>query len=168
MPWHVLLATTPVYILIGFLLSLALGHAYDRLGVGHTSFARTVATILTGSFVAGALWMVAFYYYRHYGAAIAHSVRRSYSPADRRAVRRPASWVAASSSRPIDCVLFSIASPASETVGAGRGFVSNMVIEFVSRCRGKMTESDTTSQTPSPVHRSPAPAESAAVSVTQN
>ena len=74
MPWHVLLATTPVYILIGFLLSLALGHAYDRLGVGHTSFPRTVAIIVTGSFVGGALWMVAFYYYRHYGAALAHSV----------------------------------------------------------------------------------------------
>ena len=73
-PWHVLLATTPAYILIGFLLSLVLGRAYDRLGVGRSSFGRTLAIILAGSFAAGALWMVAFYWYRQFGAALVHSV----------------------------------------------------------------------------------------------
>ena len=74
MPWHVILATEPVYVLIGFLLSLLLGLVYDRLGVGPASFGRTLAIIVVGSYVAGVLWIVAFYYYRHFGAAIVHSV----------------------------------------------------------------------------------------------
>ena len=73
-PWHVLLATTPVYVLIGFLVSLLLGRVYDQLGVGRSSFGRTLIVIVAGSFAAGAVWIVVFYYYRHYGAAIAHSV----------------------------------------------------------------------------------------------
>jgi len=73
-PWEVILATQPVYTLIGFLLSLLLGLVYDRLGVGPASFGRTLAITVVGSYVAGVLWIVAFYYYRHYGAAIVHSV----------------------------------------------------------------------------------------------
>lgn len=73
-PWHVLLATTPAYVLIGFLLSLLLGRVYDRLGVGRVSFGRTLAITVAGSFAAGMLWMVAFYYFRQYGAALVHSV----------------------------------------------------------------------------------------------
>jgi hypothetical protein len=73
-PWEVVLATTPVYILIGFLLSLLLGLAYDRLGVGPASFSRALAISVAGSYVAGALWTVAYYYYRHHGAAALHSV----------------------------------------------------------------------------------------------
>ena len=73
-PWHVLLATTPAYVLIGFLLSLLLGRAYDRLGVGRTSFGRTVAIVVAGSFAAGSVWVVAFYYYRHVGAGFVHSL----------------------------------------------------------------------------------------------
>src|SRR5688572_11708731 len=42
-PWEVVLATTPVYILIGFLLSLVLGLVYDRLRVGPASFGRALA-----------------------------------------------------------------------------------------------------------------------------
>ena len=74
MPWDVILAVQPVYILIGFLLSLLLGLVYDRLGVGPTSFGRTLAITVVGSYVAGVLWIVAFYYYRHFGAAIVHSL----------------------------------------------------------------------------------------------
>ena len=44
-PWEVVLATTPVYILIGFLLSLLLGLVYDRLGVGPASFGRALNQI---------------------------------------------------------------------------------------------------------------------------
>src|SRR5687767_5443250 len=50
MPWHVQLATTPVYIVLGFLVSLLLGRAYDRLGVGQSTFGRTLAIIVAGSF----------------------------------------------------------------------------------------------------------------------
>jgi two-component system LytT family sensor kinase len=74
MPWNVILATEPVYILIGFLLSLLLGRVYDRLGVGPASFGRTLAISVAGSCAAGVLWNVAFYYYRHFGAAVAHAV----------------------------------------------------------------------------------------------
>ena len=74
MPWDVIFATQPVYILIGFLLSLLLGRAYDRLGVGPASFGRTLAITVAGSCAAGALWNVAFYYYRQFGAATVHSV----------------------------------------------------------------------------------------------
>ena len=73
-PWEVILAITPVYILIGFLLSLLLGLAYDRLGVGPSSFGRALAISLAGSYAAAVLWTVAFYYYRHFGAVIIHSV----------------------------------------------------------------------------------------------
>ena len=73
-PWDVVLATTPVYILIGFLLSLLLSLAYDRLGVGPESFGRALAISAAGSYAAGTLWTVAYYYYRHYGAAVIHSV----------------------------------------------------------------------------------------------
>ena len=74
MPWDVILATQPVYVLIGFLLSLLLGHAYDRLGLGPASFGRALAITVAGSYAAGVLWIVAFYYYRHFGAAVVHSV----------------------------------------------------------------------------------------------
>jgi hypothetical protein len=73
-PWQVVLATTPVYILIGFLLSLLLGLVYDRLGAGPTSFGRALAISVVGSYAAGVLWTVAYYYYRHHGAAIIHSL----------------------------------------------------------------------------------------------
>ena len=74
MPWDVILATEPVYVLIGFLLSLLLGRVYDRLGVGPASFGRTLAISVTGSCVAGVLWNVAFHHYRHLGADAIHSV----------------------------------------------------------------------------------------------
>jgi two-component system, LytTR family, sensor kinase len=73
-PWQVVLATTPVYILIGFLLSLLLGLVYDRLGAGPTSFGRALAISVVGSYAAGVLWTVAFYYYRHHGAGMIHSI----------------------------------------------------------------------------------------------
>jgi two-component system LytT family sensor kinase len=73
MHWEVLLATQPVYVLIGFLLSLLLGFVYDRLGVGPASFGRALAIILVASYVAGCLWILAYYYYRHFGASIVHS-----------------------------------------------------------------------------------------------
>jgi hypothetical protein len=41
--WRVVLATTPVYMLIGFVMSLLLGRVYDRLGVGPASFGRALA-----------------------------------------------------------------------------------------------------------------------------
>ena len=69
-PWQVVLATTPVYILIGFLLSLLLAPVYDRLGVGPASFGRALAISVAGSYVAGALWTIAFLAYRHFGAGI--------------------------------------------------------------------------------------------------
>ncbi len=72
-PWEVILAITPAYILIGFLLSLVLGLAYDRLGVGPASFGRALAISLAGSYAAAVLWTAAFYYYRHFVAAIIHS-----------------------------------------------------------------------------------------------
>ncbi len=74
LPWTVILATQPVYILIGFLLSLLLGRVYDRLGVGPASFGRALAITVAGSYAAGVLWTVAFYYYRHFGAGIVHSL----------------------------------------------------------------------------------------------
>ena len=73
-PWDVLLAIQPVYILIGFLLSLLLGLVYDWLGVGPSSFGRALAIIVVASYVAGVLWTMAFFVYRHFGAAIVHSV----------------------------------------------------------------------------------------------
>ncbi len=74
MPWEVILATQPVYILIGFLLSLVLGLVYDRLGVGPASFGHALAISVAGSYAAGVLWIVAYYYYRHFGAGIIHSL----------------------------------------------------------------------------------------------
>jgi hypothetical protein len=73
-PWEVVLATTPVYILIGFLLSLLLGLVYDRLGAGPASFGRALAISVAASYAAGVLWTVAYYYYRHHGAGIIHSL----------------------------------------------------------------------------------------------
>ena len=70
MHWEVLLATQPVYVLIGFLLSLLLGFVYDRLGVGPASFGRALGIILVASYVAGCLWILAYYFYRHFGASI--------------------------------------------------------------------------------------------------
>src|SRR5918992_683417 len=72
-PWDVILAITPAFILIGFLLSLVLGLAYDRLGVGPASFGRALAISLAGSYAAAVLWTAAFYYYQRFGAAIVHS-----------------------------------------------------------------------------------------------
>ena len=57
MPWAVILATTPVYILIGFLLSLLLGRVYDRLGVGPASFGRTLAITVAAAYAAGVVWV---------------------------------------------------------------------------------------------------------------
>src|SRR5688572_3605282 len=74
MPWDVILATESVYVLIGFLLSLLLGRAYDRLGVGPASFGRTLAISVAGACAAGMAWNVVFYYHRHYGAATLHSL----------------------------------------------------------------------------------------------
>lgn len=72
--WEVIIATMPVYILIGFLLSLLLGLVYDRLGVGPVSYGRALAISVAGSYAAGVLWTVAYYYYRHHGASIIHSL----------------------------------------------------------------------------------------------
>ena len=74
MPWDVILASEPVYILIGFLLSLVLGRLYDRVGVAPASFGRTLAISVAASCAAGVLWNIAFYYYRHFGAATVHSI----------------------------------------------------------------------------------------------
>src|SRR5918992_1702975 len=73
-PWDVILATEPVYVLIGFLLSLLLARVYDRLGVGPASFGRTLAITVVASCAAGMLWNVAFYYYRQFAGAMVHSV----------------------------------------------------------------------------------------------
>jgi hypothetical protein len=73
MPWSVIFASKPVYILIGFLLSLVLGRIYDHAGVAPASFGRTLAIAVAASCAAGVLWNVAFYYYRHFGAATVHS-----------------------------------------------------------------------------------------------
>src|SRR5688500_6156500 len=74
MPWDVIVATEPVYVVIGFLLSLLLGRVYDRVGVGPASFARTLAISLAASCAAGVVWNVLFYYYRQFGGAVVHSV----------------------------------------------------------------------------------------------
>src|SRR5688500_1549382 len=73
-PWEVVIVITPVYILIGFLLSLLLAVAYDRLGVGPASFGRALAISVAGSYAAAVPWTAAFYYYLHFGASIIHSV----------------------------------------------------------------------------------------------
>ena len=65
-PWQLVIATTPAYILIGFLLSLLLGLLYDRLGVGPASFGRALAISLGASYVAGVLWTLPFHAYRHF------------------------------------------------------------------------------------------------------
>jgi two-component system, LytTR family, sensor kinase len=72
--WHVVLATTPVYILIGFLMSLLLGLVYERLGLGPGSFGQALAICVAGSAVAGVLWNIANHYYQHYGASFIHSL----------------------------------------------------------------------------------------------
>ena len=68
-PWPVQLATTPVYVLLGFLVSLPLGHLYDRLGVGRLSFGRTLAIIVLASYAAGVAWIALFWCYRFLGPA---------------------------------------------------------------------------------------------------
>jgi hypothetical protein len=73
-PWHVILASESVYVLVGLVLVLLLGRVYDRLGVKPGSFGRTLAIALVGSCLAGMLWNVAFYYHRQYGAATLHSL----------------------------------------------------------------------------------------------
>ena len=73
-PWDVILAITPAYILIGFLLSLLLGLVYDRLSVGPASFGRALAVSMAGSYAAAVLWTAAFYYYRRFVVGIVHSV----------------------------------------------------------------------------------------------
>ncbi|HEX2208443.1 MAG TPA: histidine kinase [Longimicrobium sp.] len=73
-PRQAVLATTPVFILIGFLTSLLLGRVYDRLGVGPASFGRALAISVAGSYVAGVLWTTAFYVYRDFYADIIHPV----------------------------------------------------------------------------------------------
>jgi hypothetical protein len=73
-PWHVILATESVYVLVGLVLVLLLGRVYDRLGVKPGSFGRTLAIALVGACLAGMLWNVAFYYHRQYGAATLHSL----------------------------------------------------------------------------------------------
>jgi signal transduction histidine kinase len=78
MPWAVLLATQPVYVMIGFLLSLLLGVVYDRLGVGPASFGRALAIILLASYVAGCLWIIAYYFYRHFGVDVVHELLVGY------------------------------------------------------------------------------------------
>jgi hypothetical protein len=67
-PWQLVIATTPAYILIGFLLSLLLVLVYNRLGVGPESFGRALAISLAASYVAGVLWTLPFHAYRHFAA----------------------------------------------------------------------------------------------------
>jgi hypothetical protein len=73
-PWHVILASESVYVLVGLVLVLLLGRVYDRLGVRPGSFGRTLAIAVVGACLAGMLWNVAFYYHRQYGAATLHSL----------------------------------------------------------------------------------------------
>ena len=73
-PWDVILASESVYVLIGFLLSVLLGIAYDRLNVGSASFGRALPLMVVASCIAGMLWNVAFYYHRQDGAAPVHSL----------------------------------------------------------------------------------------------
>jgi two-component system LytT family sensor kinase len=74
MPWAVVVATQPVYVLIGFFLSVLLGVVYDRLDVGPASFGRALVIILVASYVAGCVWILAFYFYRHFGVDAIHSL----------------------------------------------------------------------------------------------
>src|SRR5262245_52634128 len=73
-PWEVNLVIAPAYILFGFLLSLLLGLVYERLGAGPASFGRALAISVVGSYSAAVLWTAAFYYYRHFGARMVHSI----------------------------------------------------------------------------------------------
>jgi multisubunit Na+/H+ antiporter MnhF subunit len=68
--WRVVIATTPVYILLGFVMSLLLARVYDRLGVGPASFGHALAISAAASYVAGLLWTLAFYTYRDFIAGI--------------------------------------------------------------------------------------------------
>ena len=74
MPWHVILATESMYVVIGFLLLLLLHVVYDRLGVRPASFGRTLVISVAGACAAGMLWNIAFYYHRQYGARFLHSL----------------------------------------------------------------------------------------------
>lgn len=73
-PWSVILAITPAFILVGFLLSLLLGAVYTRLGVGPASFGRALAISLVASYGAAVLWTVLFYYFRQFIAPSVHSL----------------------------------------------------------------------------------------------
>jgi hypothetical protein len=73
-PWDVVLATTPVYIVIGFFMSLLLGLVYRRLGLGPGSFGRALAICVVVSSVAGVLWNLVDHYYQHHGASFVHSL----------------------------------------------------------------------------------------------
>ena len=64
-PWHVILASESVYVLIGLVLALLLDRVYDRLGLGLASFGRTLTMSVMGACVAGMLWNAGFYYHRH-------------------------------------------------------------------------------------------------------
>jgi len=74
MPWHAVLATESVYVVIGLILALLLERIYDRLGVEPGSFGRTLAISVVGACLAGMLWNVLFYYHRQYTAVILHSL----------------------------------------------------------------------------------------------
>lgn len=74
MPWDVFVALQLPYLLIGFLLSLLLGLAYDRLRVGPSSFGRSLAIIVVLSYAGGVLWMFAYHQYRVLGVTTVHSL----------------------------------------------------------------------------------------------
>jgi hypothetical protein len=73
-PWHVILASESVYVLIGLVLALLLDRVYDRLGLVPGSFGRTLTISIVGACVAGMLWNAGFYYHRQYTARFLHSL----------------------------------------------------------------------------------------------
>ena len=74
LPWSTFIAIHPAYPVIGFLLSLLLALAYDRLGVGPASFARSLLIIGLASYAAGLAWIYAYQAYRVFGAPVLHSL----------------------------------------------------------------------------------------------
>jgi signal transduction histidine kinase len=75
MEWEAFVAIQVPYILTGYLLSLLLGFIYDRLGVGPSSFARSLAMIVVASYVAGLMWVISAYYYQALGgSSFVHSL----------------------------------------------------------------------------------------------
>ena len=74
MEWEAFVAIQVPYILTGYLLSLLLGVAYDKLGVGPASFARSLVIIVVASYVAGMMWVVSAHYYRLFGTNIVLSI----------------------------------------------------------------------------------------------